>query len=281
MTYGGCGGVAMVVVRDRRTSEHRADAPSGSVLSRSLCDRYSIDDEQASINIDCLDTVCDESLETSPAPSQALAATAATMTAGTAPPTGTASAGFDFLFANDIACSSFSDPSNASSPSHLLDAALAMESGLMGEASRLLVSSEADANKAAANAKKANTEKDGRAGRERFAPGLEYGILHADAVVLLGLTHALSESYMGYFLCISKTMFPQGWTPTVPRALPHRVFIQSQAHLFRIPIHDTEHIRLKLEFELERIPLRRILPQHASLGVSTVGDSSTTASSSA
>ncbi|KAJ6492119.1 hypothetical protein C8R45DRAFT_1137208 [Mycena sanguinolenta] len=58
-------------------------------------------------------------------------------------------------------------------------------------------------------------------GGERFAPGLEYEILQADAVVLLGLTHALSES--SYFPCmyalnaahsnltkLYKTVFPAG-----------------------------------------------------------------------
>ncbi|KAF7354120.1 Mitochondrial outer membrane protein [Mycena venus] len=170
----------------------------------------------------------------SPAPSTAPAATATTAATEAPPATGTAAAlasanaGFDFLFANDIARAraSFSDPTNASSPFHLLglgvcaflEAALGMESGLMGEAS------EAGAKKAAADAKKANAEKkNGRDGGGRFAPGLEYEILHADAVVLLGLTHALSESYMGYFQCmyalnaahskftkLYKTVFPAG-----------------------------------------------------------------------
>ncbi|KAF7358792.1 Mitochondrial outer membrane protein IML2 [Mycena sanguinolenta] len=68
------------------------------------------------------------------------------------------------------------------------------------------------------------TGSDGKGdGGGRFAAGLEYEILQADAVVLLGLTHALSESYMGYFQCmyslnaahskftkLYKTVFPAG-----------------------------------------------------------------------
>lgn len=35
-----------------------------------------------------------------------------------------------------------------------------------------------------------------------FPPGMEWEVLQADAVVLLGLTQALSESYMGYLSCM-------------------------------------------------------------------------------
>lgn len=57
----------------------------------------------------------------------------------------------------------------------------------------------------------------------RFPQGLEWEILNADAVALLGMTHALSESYMGYLQCmyalnsahskfskLYKTVFPNG-----------------------------------------------------------------------
>jgi hypothetical protein len=76
-----------------------------------------------------------------------------------------------------------------------------MESGLMAEAARLLAASEAGAKRAVADAKarkgavtsNSNNNGIGRGdGGGRFAPGLEYEILQADAVVLLGLTHALS-----------------------------------------------------------------------------------------
>ncbi|KAJ6566698.1 hypothetical protein B0H19DRAFT_990473, partial [Mycena capillaripes] len=56
-----------------------------------------------------------------------------------------------------------------------------------------------------------------------FAAGLDYETLQADALVLLGLTHALSDSHTGYFQCIyslnvahskftelCKTIFPDG-----------------------------------------------------------------------
>ncbi|KAJ6453252.1 hypothetical protein C8R47DRAFT_249056 [Mycena vitilis] len=151
-----------------------------------------------------------------------------------------ANAGFDHLFANDIAAARrvFSSEDEPQSPFHLLglgvcaflEAALGMESGLMGEAARLLQLSEAGAKKAVADAKAG--AKAGGAVKEvrvrgdgggRFAPGLEYEILQADAVVLVGLTHALSESYMGYFQCmyalnaahskftkLYKTVFPAG-----------------------------------------------------------------------
>ncbi|KAJ7722070.1 hypothetical protein DFH07DRAFT_698519, partial [Mycena maculata] len=72
------------------------------------------------------------------------------------------------------------------SPFHLLglgvcaflEAALGLESGLMPEAARLLTLSEAGARRAAK--------------KRMMAAGLEWEILGADAVVLLGLMHALS-----------------------------------------------------------------------------------------
>jgi hypothetical protein len=135
-----------------------------------------------------------------------------------------ANKGFDHFFANDIAAARTAFGA-ADTPFHLLGlgvcaflaAALGMEEGLMGEATRLLTLSEAGAKK---YAKAAPTT--GKSGG-RFPPGLEWEILNADAVVLLGLTHALSESYMGYFQCmyalnsahskftkLYKTVFPAG-----------------------------------------------------------------------
>ncbi|KAJ6613668.1 outer membrane protein Iml2/Tetratricopeptide repeat protein 39 [Mycena sp. CBHHK59/15] len=155
----------------------------------------------------------------SPSPSSTAAALAA------------ANAGFDELFANQIGAARtvFAAPPHTDSPFHLLglgvcaflEAALGMETGLMAEATRLLTSSEAGARRAAKEAAKANGK--GAAKGGRFASGLEWEILNADAVVLLGLTHALSESYMGYFQCmyalnsahskftkLYKTVFPAG-----------------------------------------------------------------------
>jgi hypothetical protein len=127
-----------------------------------------------------------------------------------------ANAGFDHLFANDIARAraAFSPPpsSLSESPFHVLGlgvcaflaAALGMESGLMPETMSLLAASEAGAKRAVADARRENsnsnnnnnTGKNGKSrkgdGGGRFTPGLEYEILQADAVVLLGVTHALS-----------------------------------------------------------------------------------------
>ncbi|KAJ7052878.1 outer membrane protein Iml2/Tetratricopeptide repeat protein 39 [Mycena amicta] len=167
-------------------------------------------------------------MSSSPAP------TAASTTAALA----SANAGFDHIFSNEIteARAAFS---TSDSPFHLLglgvcaflEAALGMETGLMAEASRLLAASEAGGRKARdAETKRvkdaARTAKPGtvlRDGGGRFAAGVEYEILTADAVVLLGLTHALSESYMGYLQCmyslnaahskftkLYKTVFPAG-----------------------------------------------------------------------
>ncbi|EMD38154.1 hypothetical protein CERSUDRAFT_113305 [Gelatoporia subvermispora B] len=134
-----------------------------------------------------------------------------------------ASEGFDHLFSNDLvkARETFS---NSDSPFHalglgvcaFLEAALGMETGLMAEASRCLALSEAGAKKQLKSSKsvKPNTQ---------FPPGTEWELLLADAVILLGLTHALSESYMGYMQCLYamnsahtkfsklfKTVYPHG-----------------------------------------------------------------------
>ncbi|KAJ7098863.1 hypothetical protein C8R44DRAFT_551359, partial [Mycena epipterygia] len=72
-----------------------------------------------------------------------------------------------------------------------LEAALGMESGLMGEAARLLTLSEAGVRKAAADAKKAKTGGGGKGSTNgKGDGGAGVGILNADADVLLGLTHA-------------------------------------------------------------------------------------------
>ncbi|KAJ7081147.1 hypothetical protein B0H15DRAFT_940506 [Mycena belliarum] len=171
----------------------------------------------------------------SPSSQPALSPTAAALAS--------ANAGFDALFANEIGTARAAFRAD-STPFHLLglgvvaflEAALGMESGLMGEAAKLLAASEAGARRAAADAKKASASANANAngtnangwpgrgdGGGRFAAGLEWEILGADAVVLLGLTHALGESYMGYFQCMYslnaahgrftrlwKTVFPRG-----------------------------------------------------------------------
>ena len=122
-----------------------------------------------------------------------------------------ASEGFDYLFSNDLA-KARETFSNGDSPFHalglgvcaFLEAALGMEvrrrarfsgqyhnqmnlgsqTGLMVEASRCLALSEAGAKKQlkASKSTKDNTQ---------FPPGTEWELLLADAVILLGLTHAL------------------------------------------------------------------------------------------
>ncbi|KAF8187422.1 hypothetical protein BJ912DRAFT_1022616 [Pholiota molesta] len=130
-----------------------------------------------------------------------------------------ATKGFDYLFSNDIV-SAREHFKKHDDPFHMmglgvcafLEAALGMESGLMAEATRCLSLSEAGTRKYT------RTPKSHDLYRSRFHHGLEWEILNADAVVLLGLTHALSESYMGYLQCILyKTVFPHG--------LPHTPII--------------------------------------------------------
>ena len=84
----------------------------------------------------------------------------------------------------------------------------------MAEASRLLALSEVGAKKQLKLAKSSSQT-------TQFTPGTEWELLHSDAVILLGLTHALrymhvssltmtlssfgcfySESYMGYLQCL-------------------------------------------------------------------------------
>ncbi|KAG1905718.1 outer membrane protein Iml2/Tetratricopeptide repeat protein 39 [Suillus fuscotomentosus] len=113
-----------------------------------------------------------------------------------------ATQGFDHLFANDIDAAQKVFESEEA-PFHLLglgvvaflQAALGMETGLMDEATRCLTASEAGAKKQARAAKSLPSI-------HRFDAGMEWEVMHADAVVLLGLTHALSESYRGYLQCV-------------------------------------------------------------------------------
>lgn len=78
-----------------------------------------------------------------------------------------------------------------------LQAALGMEEGLMPDAAAALTAAEAGA-KAAAKATR--TAKSGVT--SKYPIGMEHEICQADAIVLLGLTQALSESYMGYLQCM-------------------------------------------------------------------------------
>ncbi|KAF8891625.1 hypothetical protein CPB84DRAFT_1784122 [Gymnopilus junonius] len=136
-----------------------------------------------------------------------------------------ATKGFDSLFSNDIDGARKHFQQHAD-PFHLmglgvcafLEAALGMEPKLMEEATRCLSLSEAGTRKQMCAPKPHDLTY-----QSRFPYGLEWEILNADAVVLLGLTHALSESYMGYLQCmyslnsahskftkLYKTVFPNG-----------------------------------------------------------------------
>ncbi|KAG6334988.1 hypothetical protein ID866_4102 [Astraeus odoratus] len=113
-----------------------------------------------------------------------------------------ASRGYDFLFANDLdmAMDVFAEKENC--PLHLmgrgvcafLKAALGMEPELMEAATHSLALSEQGAKK---YMKLARSSSSGH----RFQPGIEWEVLHTDAVVLLGLTHALR---------LFKTLYPNG-----------------------------------------------------------------------
>ncbi|KAF8132977.1 hypothetical protein EV363DRAFT_1327081 [Boletus edulis] len=138
-----------------------------------------------------------------------------------------ASQGFDLLFANDLvgAVDLFSADRYRDCPFHLmglgvcafLKAVLGMEPELMEEAIQCLESSQAGAKKFMKSAKSGKPS-------HRLTPGIEWEILHTDAILLLGLTRASrSESYRGYLQCLYdlnsahskftksfKTLYPNG-----------------------------------------------------------------------
>ncbi|CAE6427548.1 unnamed protein product [Rhizoctonia solani] len=102
-----------------------------------------------------------------------------------------------------------------------LKAALGMEEDLMPGAVKSLTDAEAGSKAAA----KATRLVKGNA-PSRYPVGMEHEICQADATVLLGLTQALSESYMGYLQCMYslnsahgkfskmyKQVFPHGLGP--------------------------------------------------------------------
>ncbi|KAL0581646.1 Mitochondrial outer membrane protein iml2 [Marasmius crinis-equi] len=155
----------------------------------------------------------------------------------------TSSKGFDHMFNNDVVQAKAAFAAD-DSPFHLvgmaacvfLEAALGMETAQMAEASKLLTQAEAASRKGSGKP---------RPGPSRFPEGLEMEILNADAVILLGITHALSESYMGYLQCmyslnsahskftkLYKTVFPSGLEGySTPAASPGPSRVPSQADL--------------------------------------------------
>ncbi|KAF7778395.1 hypothetical protein Agabi119p4_2740 [Agaricus bisporus var. burnettii] len=99
-----------------------------------------------------------------------------------------------------------------------LEAALGLEAHVIEEANRALGLAEAGTRKF--------TKQTQVAGNHRFQPGIEWEIINAHAVILLGLVHALSESYVGYLQCLYalnsahskftklfKSVFPNGLDP--------------------------------------------------------------------
>ncbi|KAG8879944.1 hypothetical protein FRB98_005433 [Tulasnella sp. 332] len=132
-----------------------------------------------------------------------------------------ASTGYDYIFGDDI--------ENArkilgarDSPFHqmglgtviFLQAALGMEEGFMAEATKLLTLADTSVKGALkTQGKKSNT---------RFPAGTEFEILQADLVLLLGLTQALSESYMGYVKCLYSLNSAHGsFSKIFKRVFPH------------------------------------------------------------
>ncbi|KIK79048.1 hypothetical protein PAXRUDRAFT_91897, partial [Paxillus rubicundulus Ve08.2h10] len=127
--------------------------------------------------------------------------------------------GFDFLFANDMdgAMDVFGAEGQEESPFHLiglgvcsiLKAILDMEIGRMDVARQCLALAEQVAKK---QIKIAQASKS----LHRFPAGMEWKVIRSDAIVLLGLTHALRHSPTGYlqswayskFTKLFKTLYP-------------------------------------------------------------------------
>lgn len=139
-----------------------------------------------------------------------------------------ATKGFDALFANELDTAKSIFRAKSTSSFHqiglgsviFLQAALGMEQGVMDEAVKALAEAESSTR---AQAKRASTTKSNGGVSTRFPPGTEWEILHADAVVLHGMTHSLSETYYGYlqsiyalnsahskFTKLHKLVFPRG-----------------------------------------------------------------------
>ncbi|TEB21864.1 mitochondrial outer membrane protein IML2 [Coprinellus micaceus] len=135
---------------------------------------------------------------------------------------------FGHLFANDIRASK-EQFGGKEDPFHLmglgvcvfLEAVLGMEANVVTEASKQLALADTASKKWAKDALAGRTK--GKDYYSRFPAGMEWEIINADAIVLLGLTNALSESYMGYLQCmyalnnahskftkLYKTVFPAG-----------------------------------------------------------------------
>ncbi|KIO27128.1 hypothetical protein M407DRAFT_73614 [Tulasnella calospora MUT 4182] len=133
-----------------------------------------------------------------------------------------AAKGFDAVFGDDVVKAKEILSANSSAFHQLglgmvsfLQAALGLEDALMVDAAKALTDSEASTNQAlkASKSHKSLT---------RFPAGMEWEVLHADTVVLLGLTQALSESYMGYLKCLYSLNSAHGaFTKLFKRVFPN------------------------------------------------------------
>ncbi|KAI9445960.1 hypothetical protein H4582DRAFT_2116603 [Lactarius indigo] len=113
-----------------------------------------------------------------------------------------ATTGFDLIFSNELekAEELFKSRDSAfhllgSGACAFLQAALSLETGLIAEASELLGQAEAGAKRHLKNSKVLKQT-------GRFPASTEWELIYSDCVILLGLTQALSESYMGYLQCL-------------------------------------------------------------------------------
>ncbi|KAI6101303.1 outer membrane protein Iml2/Tetratricopeptide repeat protein 39 [Pisolithus sp. B1] len=131
-----------------------------------------------------------------------------------------ASQAFDLLLDNEpeAAADIFSAEGQENSPFHLLGlgvcallkAVLEMEPQFMKDAVRCFTLAKQAARKHVKLAKPSTSS-------HRFQPGLEWEVICTDAMVFLGICHALSKSYKGYLQCLSvsdtrlfKTTYPKG-----------------------------------------------------------------------
>ncbi|KAG8934191.1 hypothetical protein FRC01_004524 [Tulasnella sp. 417] len=104
-----------------------------------------------------------------------------------------------------------------------------LKDALMVDASKALADSETTTNQAlkASKSHKSLT---------RFPAGMEWEVLHADTVVLQGLTQALSESYMGYLKCLYSLNSAHGaFTKLFKRVFPNGLDNYSGPSILPLP----------------------------------------------
>ncbi|KAG8903672.1 hypothetical protein FRB99_002863 [Tulasnella sp. 403] len=169
-----------------------------------------------------------------------------------------ASRGFDWLFGDDIEKAKEVLGAGTSPFHHLglgtvifLQAALGLEHGIMADAAKVLAQAETKTKEALRNQPRKSATK--------YPAGMEYEVLQADAVILLGLTQALSESYSGYLKClyslnsahgsftkIYKRVFPNGLEgyPTVASLASTSSSLAASANSTPIPSRPASSVNL-------------------------------------